>query len=82
MINIDLSEKLAALGVHVMNVVARGAGFYDSEPSESAFYRNHRLATVKITGNAAGGETYDIETVDGGVTVGGGVYNIFTEKGE
>lgn len=80
MINIDLSKHITTLGDNTIKVVARGEGFYDSEPTDNVVYS--RLSTVEITENDAGGETYNINTVGGGVTVDGGTYNIITAKGE
>lgn len=80
MSNIDLSKYITALGDHTIKAVAKGKGFYDSEPSENVVYSH--LATVEVTDNDAGGKTYNIKTVDGGVTVDGGTYKIITAKGE
>lgn len=80
MINIDLSKYIAPLGDHAITAVARGAGFYDSERSDEVVYS--RLATVEVAENEAGGKTYNINTVVGGVTVENGTYNIKTAKGE
>lgn len=78
MINIDLSKYIAALGDHTITAIACGAGYVDSPMSDGAVYT--RLATVEITENDAGGLTYDINTIDGGVTVEGSTYNIITAK--
>ncbi len=80
MINVDLSKHISTLGDHAITSVARGEGFYDSERSTEVVFS--RLATVEVTENEAGGKTYNINTVGGGVTVENGTYNIKTAKGE
>lgn len=79
MTTVDLSKYITALGDHTLTAIACRAGFIDSPTSEGVVYS--RLATVAIAANDAGGITYDINTIDGGVSVDGGTYNILTAKG-
>ena len=79
MTTVDLSRYITALGDHTLTAIACGAGFIDSHPSAGAVYS--RLAAVAVVSNDAGGLTYDIKTIDDGVSVDGKTYNIFTAKG-
>jgi hypothetical protein len=78
MLNIDLSKYISTLGNHAITAIARGVGMSDSARSNEAIYS--RLATVDVSENWTGGQTYYINTTDGGLTVDGGVYNINTAK--